>query len=72
MLGENRIPVPTHLYKVALGINKQKLVLKSFMVENKPIRTTKFTDINSFEVSLRQLQIDTGFKFFPLLSNDVH
>ena len=42
------------------------------MVENKPIRTTKFTDINSFEVSLRQLQIDTGFKFFPLLSNDVH
>lgn len=69
VLGQNRVAVPTHLYKVVLaergGEGKQALGV--FIVPNKPIKNV---DLTKFQVSLEELETHVGCTFHSELKRD--
>lgn len=45
VIGENEVAVPTHLFKVILGINNNnKPAMAAFIVPNQPIEDTPLTE----------------------------
>ena len=62
--------MPTHLYKVVVGIGadpSQKPSMGAFVVPNTPVHN-ELTDLATFQVSKDELQVLTGFNFLPELS----
>lgn len=71
VIGNSRIPVPTHLYKLVIGFDESKLkpAVGAFVVPNEPIPKEE-SDLNRFQVSRDELQRMTGFTFLPKLPAD--
>ena len=67
VLGQNRVAVPTHLYKVVLAEAGDKQALGVFIVPNKPIKNV---DLTRFQVSLEELERHVGCTFHSELKRD--
>ena len=66
MIGDNKVAVPTHLFKVVLAEKRGvEPSLAVFIIPNENIRDTPLV---SFSVSLEQLEDFTGWSFFPRLN----
>jgi DNA/RNA endonuclease G (NUC1) len=57
--------VPTHFYKIVLGICKDGHYLASFLLPNEPIDPS--IPLESFQVPLDAIERSSGIQFFPLL-----
>lgn len=61
--------VPTHFFKVALGVKGSKKYLAAFVLPNEPIDI--HTPLRDFLVPLDAVERATGIEFFPLLRPDL-
>lgn len=66
-MGNNRVAVPTHLFKVVLAEGKGDPALGVFVVPNKPI---KDADLTQFQVGLKELESQLGCTFFSKLKSE--
>lgn len=53
VLGQNRVAVPTHLFKVVLAEGGEKQALGVFIIPNKPVENN--VDLARFQVSLEHM-----------------
>ena len=67
MLGQNKVAVPTHLYKVILAEGGREPALGVFIVPNRPIGDV---DLTEFQVSLEELESHVGCTFHAKLERE--
>jgi len=69
------LPIPTHLYKVIMGVRKGKNNaeeehwLGAFILPNKAIESS--TPLSTFQVPMKLLEALSGHEFFPALDKVV-
>ena len=69
LIGENRIAVPTHIFKVILSKDTtlhSKYQCAAFILPNKPI--AKELPMTDYQVDIEELESLTGLHFFPKLT----
>ncbi len=64
-IGENRVAVPKHYYKVIYDPNKQQMI--AFIVPNAKLES----DLRQYVQSVDSLEQLTGIDFFPALNDDI-
>lgn len=69
VIGDGRVPAPTHLYKIVAAFNEgspERTAVAAFVVPNIPI-SREVSELTKYEVSLEKLKSLTGFSFHPQL-----
>lgn len=66
-IGENKVAVPSHYYKVILDIQEPELKGIAFIMKNKK----SSEDIMKYAISIDKLEEQTGLDFFPNLPDDL-
>ncbi|XP_067937653.1 nuclease EXOG, mitochondrial-like [Watersipora subatra] len=71
VIGNNNVPVPTHLYKVIVAFDEgeSKRAMGAFIVPNRPISKEEI-NLAKYQVGRDHLQLLTGFDFLPELAAD--
>jgi len=68
-IGENKIAIPSHFYKVVLDISyKNGYKGIAFLFENK--NYPDYTDYMKYALTINSLEEKTGFNFYKLIEND--
>ena len=61
----SKIPIPTHLFKVIVAEKGNVRWHRAYLMKNKNIDVSK--SISEFIIPLRDLEMKSGLRFFPLL-----
>jgi DNA/RNA endonuclease G (NUC1) len=60
-IGKGRVAVPTHLYKVVLALRGNSITIFAAIIPNRP---STHSPLNSFSVTLTDLETRTGLRYF--------
>eukprot|EP00759_Apiculatamorpha_spiralis_P028173 PhF_6_TR30705/c0_g1_i1/m.45179 len=67
LIGDHKVAVPTHMYKVILGMTEAgEYHITSFLMPNAPIPQEK--SLTHFQVPVEEIERYTGLTFFPKLN----
>lgn len=71
VIGDNEVAVPTHLYKVVVGLSNKEATpaVAAFIVPNAPLDYSHH--LTQFQVPLDQLERKVGLKFCRNLNRQV-
>lgn len=71
MIGDNQVPVPTHLYKIVLATkdSDSQPYAAAFVVPNKPI-SREVDELQAYQVQISEIEKRTGFRFHPHLDRN--
>jgi endonuclease G len=66
-IGDNKVAVPSHYYKVILDIQEPEIKGIAFVLRNKK----NLDDIMKYAISIDKLEEQTGIDFFPSIPDDL-